>query len=217
MNRRLENLWASLFGAFLVAVACTGCRREPSTAEQAVAHATPEQGFEEIVRVFKDGIESPGGSASGFVAQNTGASSRFQVSNTVTSQLIKPAKPDDPYRGTITVTSQSIYSIRMAPDDDEKKDDDKNASANNRQNPLDTTDTTNSGFESFDKGLVSQPPSDDKSSGSDAPIVQRRPDKVGHTYDLVYQGNSWKLVTKLDPKTEASIENAFERALRLQP
>ena len=70
--------------------------------------ATPESSFAKVVQFVKDGIELPG-DVSGFVTTNSGASSRFNVHNTVTSKLIPPATPNDPYRGTITVTSTSVY------------------------------------------------------------------------------------------------------------
>lgn len=168
--------------------------------------------------MFKNGIEVSGGSASGFVAQTTGTSTRFQVHNTVTSELIPPAKPDDPFRGTITVSSQSIYSLRRSAEDDEKKaTDEESAVGGNGPNAFDKAAESDSEFQSFDQGLVAGQTDDEKPAGEDAPVVQRRPDKVDRVYDLVYQGGRWELITKLDPKTEAAVENAFERALRLQP
>jgi hypothetical protein len=35
-------------------------------------------------------------------------------------------------------------------------------------------------------------------------------------YELVYEGGRWALVTPLDPKTEQSIQHAFDVALRTQ-
>jgi len=218
MYRRHYILFTSILGT-CIAVAGTSCRRESSPPVQAAPERpAPETSFEALVELVKDGMVLPGGSASGFVSQNTGASSRFQVHNTVTSQLIPPATPADPYRGKITITSQSVYSLRRsAEDDDQKKRDEQNAPADRGFGTLDDSQNSYSGFNSFDRGLVSDSSDDEKSGAAEIESVQRRPDSVDRTYDLVYQGGRWELTTKLDPKTEASVENAFQRALRLQP
>jgi hypothetical protein len=217
MNRRHCPLLTLILGTCAVAIASTGCRREsvPATPER----PTPEESFSAIVVLVKDGIELPGGGASGFVAQRTGASSRFQVHNTVSSHLIPPATPNDPYRGTITVTSQSIYSIRRSAEEaaERKKKDEQDASADRGFSLLDDPEDSGSGFNSFDQGLVSDSSDDEQATAAEIESVQRRPDKVDRTYDLVYQSGRWELTSKLDPKTEASVENAFQRALRLQP
>jgi hypothetical protein len=206
------------FGMCIVVGVGAGCRREAAPSALAEPElSTPEQSFTEIVEIFRNGMEMPGGDVSGFVTQNTGASSRFQVHNTVTSQFIAPAKPEDPYRGTITVSSQSIYSLRHSAEEDEKKNDEQNSATDQGFGTHDDGNESGSDFQSFDQGLISDPTDDKKSGTDDAPIVQRRPDKVDRTYALVYQGNRWQLATKLDPKTEASVQNAFDRALRLQP
>ena len=43
--------------------------------------------------------------------------------------------------------------------------------------------------------------------------VTRRPTEDVRKYELVDDGEHWTLVSKLDPKTEASIKFAFEQAL----
>ena len=218
MNRRHCILRTSILCGCIVAISSLGCRNEPTTAQSESARPSPEKSFTEVVDMFTKGIEVSGGSASGFVAQSTGASTRFQVHNTVTSKLIPPTKPDDPFRGTITVSSQSIYSLRRSAEDEEKKaKDEEPAIGGNGPNAFDKAAESGSEFQSFDQGLVAGPTDDKKPEGNDTPIVQRRPDKVDRVYDLVYQGGRWELITKLDPKTEAAVENAFERALRLQP
>jgi hypothetical protein len=218
MYRRHSNLFTLILGTCL-AVAGISCRRESSLpAHAASEHASPERSFEVLVDLVKDGMVLPGGSVSGFISQSTGTSSRFQVHNTVTSELIPPATPADPYRGKITITSQSVYSLRRsAEDNDQKKKDDQNAPANRGFGTRNDSDDSQSGFNSFDKGLVSDSSDEKKPGAAEIESVQRRPDKVDRTYDLVYQNGRWELTTKLDPKTEASVENAFQRALRLQP
>ena len=213
-------LTAILGSCVIVAIAGTGCRRESSPAVPATPERpTPEKSFAAIVALVKDGIELPGGDVSGFVAQRTGASSRFQVHNTVSSQLIPPAAPNDPYRGTITVTSQSVYSLRRSAEEDEekKKRDEQDAPADGGFSLLDDSEDAGSGFNSFDQGLVSDAAGDEQARAAEIESVQRRADKVDRTYELVYLDGRWELTSKLDPKTEASVENAFQRALRLQP
>jgi hypothetical protein len=218
MNRGLYALLISLLGICVIAFVAVGCRHESaSSVPTALPRATPEEGFEKVVEIFRDGMEIAGGS-SGFVTQDAGAGSRFQVHNTVTSELIAPSKPDEPYRGTITVSSQSIYSFHRQTDDDDKKDHKKNNDQPaNGPNQSSTLGNSDSDFKSFNQSVVSDPSQDDKGSSDGTPAVERRPDNVDRTYQLVYQGGRWELVTKLDPKTEASVQHAFERAFRLQP
>lgn len=216
MNCRPSVFSSALLGIGLSVLIASGCHRETPPAQSEAETSSPEAGFEEVVKLFTDGIEGPGGSATGFISQNSGASSRFQVHNSVSSKLIPPATPADPYRGTITVSSQSIYSYRHTPDDDDKKkDDDQSDQKNNSRKSTNNSDGSGSDFQSFDKNLVSDPTTDAKEPSLDIPI--RRPDKIDRNYDLVYERGRWELVTKLDPNTEAAVANAFERALRLQP
>jgi len=204
MYRCNSILSTSIVVICFCSLASIGCNQKPSStsAEAKSARPDPAEGFAEIVKVFADGMDAPGGEASAFVASGANASTRFQVHNTVTSKLTAPTNADDPYRGTITVSSQSIYSLRRAPgdDDDKKANDDREPQSRNGFGPAEDESNSDSGFQSFDQGLVSG-----------------EKDKVDRNYDLVYNGGRWELVTKLDPKTERSVANAFERALRLQP
>jgi hypothetical protein len=216
-RQKLDTM--SILCAWTLAAACTGCHREPpSQVEAAIPRQTPEQSFQEIVRIVKDGIEMRGGgSVSGFVSQGTGASSRFQVNNTVTSEVIPPANSDDVYRGKITITSSSVYSLRRTGEesddtrDEEKKVQDKSFSL------LDDSEEESSGFDVMDDELVSASPNGEKLDKGPIESIQRRADEEVRSYDFAYENGRWVLKTKLDPKTEASIENAFNRALSLQP
>ena len=181
-------------------------RREAHAAEEPV---TPESSFANVVQFVKQGIELPG-DVSGFVTTNSGTSSRFNVHNTVTSKLIPPATPNDPYRGTITVTSTSVYALRRSVDDDEKKDGAKEAPANHGFGSLDGSDETADGFHSFDQSLVGSATDGQPESEQKIESVQRRADEDHRTYELEYKNGRWELLSKLDPKTESSIENAFQ-------
>jgi hypothetical protein len=215
MNRRHPILWTSILGTCVVAAAGMGCRREsPSQVQATPERPAAEVSFEVIAEIVKDGIEVRGGDVSGFVTQNTGASSRFQVHNTVTSQLIPPATANDPYRGKITVTSRSVYSLRWSAEEDDKREEEP---VDNGFNLNDDSDDSGSGFSSLDRDLVSDSTDDEKAAATKLESVQRRPDEDVRTYDLVYQDGRWELTSKLDLKTEKAVENAFNRALSLQP
>lgn len=215
MFRRHSIVRTVLFSVSMIAVA--GCTHEPAGPKAAVSDRPgPKQSFEEIVKLFENGMELPGSNLGGVLSQDTGTSSRFQVHNTVTSQLIPPANPNESYRGTITVSSQSIYSLRHTSEDkDESEDKHRNNAGNNS---FDAGGDEGAEFQSFDQGLIANAQDDEKEShSSDTQAVHRRPEKDDRTYELLYRNGRWELVTKLDPKTEASVANAFDRALRRQP
>lgn len=164
---------------------------------------------------LRDGLELPV-SKSGFIDPSSGGSSRFQVHNTITSKLIEPAAEGEPLRGEITVTTQSIYSIRRSAE--QKENDDRgDQNAGHSTSLLDESQESGPGFSSVDQGLVSEAPDASKPGDVDVDSVQRRADKIERKYELIYKDNRWDLVTEIDKKKEASIENAFQRALRLQP
>jgi len=219
MYRRHSIVLTSFLCTWIVALAGTGCRQEATPPTPAVSErATPEESFAEIVEVFKNGMEIPGSNTSGFLTESGSASSRFQVHNTVTSRLIPPTSTDDFYHGMITVSSQSIYSLRRSAEEEADKEE-QNPVGGNGFGTMEEGQESGTEFQSFDGGLVTEPTSGNKAKSETAEptVVQRRPDKVDRVYELVYRGGRWELASKLDPKTEASVANAFDRALRLQP
>jgi hypothetical protein len=202
----------------VLAAAGAGCRREQAPQADATAsRPTPEASFAAIAKIITDGIEISGSDRSQTGAEEIGARGRFAVYNTVASKLIPPATPSDPYRGTITVTSKSVYSLRRtAEDEDKKKKEEEEAAAEaNRFSLLDEED--DSGFEVMDSDLVSASPEGSHDQKQAKPSVIRQADEDVRTYDLVYRDGRWVLVTELDPETEQSIKKAFDRALRVQP
>lgn len=201
--------------AALALMISAGCDKEQAPVAVPVSTPTsPAESFEELVTALKEGLELPGGQASGFYSATSGTSSRFQVHNTVSSELIPPAQSGDPYRGVITVTTQSVYSLRKSAEEEQDKDEDN--AANRGSSLLDESAESGTGFSSFDQGLVTESP-DNKVGRTDIDTVQRRADKVDRKFELVYKNDRWELVTAIDKETDASIENAFARALRLQP
>ena len=217
MIRRSHNFVSVTFGVCVLAAAGTGCRRERAPKIDATAsRPAPEVSFEAIAKIVTDGLEIRGsGAANSHGSEDIGARGRFAVYNTVASKLIPPATPTDPYRGTITVTSQSVYSLRRAAEDEDEKKDKENAAAEaNRFSLMDDADE-DSGFEVMDNDLVSAPEGSQADEEKTQSVIHKA-DKDVRTYDLVYKDGRWVLETTLDPATEQSIKNAFDRALRLQ-
>ena len=97
----------------------------------------------------------PGGAVSEFVTQKIGTSSRFQVHNTVTSQFIPPADASDPYRGTITVTSRSVYSLRRSVEEADDEETRTGAQAGSGFSMMDDWTRAARDFEVLDDELIS--------------------------------------------------------------
>lgn len=204
-----------VFAAVVCAV-CGGCdEQETSVGKPNGSLASPEESFEEIVNVLEEGLELPGGQASGFVTSSSGASSRFQVHNTVDSKFIPPAGANEPYRGEITVTTHSIYSLRKL-DDDDDEDDRKQPGAKRNSALLEESAEAGAGFSSFDESLVTES-KDNKSGRGEIDSVHRRADKIERKFELVFENNRWVLLTKVDKENDTAIEKAFSRALSMQP
>jgi hypothetical protein len=215
MSIRHHNLLGLLLGAFVTFSFGAGCQQESAPVTTAVPPA--EESFEEIVQVLKDGLETPGGKSSSFVDTSAGSRTRFQVLNEITSKLIPPATADEPYRGVITISTQSVYSLRTSAENEKEDEKDKNQKSDRGSSFFDESAESGPGFSSFDESLITEAPDAAKPGGVEIDSVQRRADKVERNCELIYRNNRWELLTKFDPKTEASIENAFERALRRQP
>ena len=153
----------------------------------------------------------------GFVMYDKGGHSMMVGQRKVGQELIRPAKGGDAYKAIITVTSESRYSVQRSPGESQDEDKKQDSEQDNANIAEETTDAN--GVEILDSNLVSKP-------GSAAPrksliesgksAVARRPDVDIRTYELVYEGGHWVLATKLDLKTELSIQHAFEIALKAQ-
>ena len=202
-----------------VVAAAVGCQEQPDTAERDAARPAnvkpgPEESFEMIVETFRRGVEDV---PIGFVLPNEEGHSMMTGRNEVSHELIRPAKAGDPYKAVITVGSQSRYSIQRLTIEEEVE-----KQSGNQRNSLADEEHEND-LEIFDPDLIgrsrdtkpdrrSSPPASDKPEKS----VERRADRQERKYELLYADGKWKLITKLDPETEQSIENAFKRALELQ-
>jgi hypothetical protein len=203
----------SAIGATLT---CAGCQRGGDTAEK-TAPPTPEESFDLILTTFRRGVETgAGGVMAGGVSHKDGGYSAITINNTVTHELIPPAKQGDDYRATITVTSRSRYSIkRGSPGADEasREDEAKNkaaASGDALAEPgaeMDPGAMTTAGSTTPTRGGF-------RDTKAEAPIG--RPDEDVRTYDLVHRGGRWELLTKIDEKNDPAAKMAFERALGMQ-
>jgi hypothetical protein len=212
---------AMLLAALLsVVAAANGCEKSPDSTAGGAARTLdqnlgPEESFELIVETFRRGVEDV---PIGFVFRDEEGHSMMTGKNEVSHKLIRPTKEGEPYKAIITVGSQSRYSIQRSTSEEENDDQSHGESSDN---PLDDPDDT--GNEGFDDELISD-------SGSGEPgrktiplppekhdkKVTRQADRQERKYELIYEDGRWTLVTKLDPETEQSIENAFKRALEMQ-
>ena len=216
--KRMRFVFPLLISALALLATVFGCgdpagsgaaRSAGSTAEK----SRPEQSFELIFETFRRGVEDI---PIGFVVQRGGGHSMMSGRNEVSHELIRPAKEGEPYRAIITVDSQARYSLQESsgvPEEEQQESPDSGSEFEG----LEPSDEN--GTEIFDPSLVT-------SSGSQARrALPGGPDKAVHRvpphvskrdYELVYRDGRWALVTKLDPETEQSIENAFEQALKTQ-
>jgi hypothetical protein len=212
--------------AIVLGLVSLGCQQSsPTKVSQSDARPAAEQSFDEISQIVKNALETgAGGMQGGFVSEKANARSHFSVHNTVSSKVIPPADPGETYRATITVTSRTDYSLRRIPES-EKKGDEKEKSKHGGQdsgvNPLDDsrgTGSTANGVEVLDDSLITSPTKPTRPlPGQPEDSVARRADEEVRNYDLAYENNRWVLKTDLDLKTELSVKNAFDYALKLQP
>jgi hypothetical protein len=208
---------ASVACALAIAAISVGCQKEtrtvaPATTTQAVSSG-PEASFEAIVESFRRGMEEiPIGFS---VPDPSGGVSRMSGRNEVSAELIPP-KDGEPYRGIIRVVSQARYSVERAPQEPSESDEQTDQAV---ENGLEETDEE-SDTEVFDPALVTPGGTSGKTTtakpGKGADLYVSEENKSERTYDLVYESGRWKLTTKLDPKTEKSIQHAFDRALKSQ-
>jgi hypothetical protein len=216
----------SAFVAALCAVVSigSGCREqstvsEPSATSSNAAKPSPEESFESIVETFRRGVaEIP----IGFVLRDSSGHSRMTGENKVSHELIPPANEGDPYKGIITVESKSQYSIQRSTSEDDDEAESDEQSSNQNADTFAALDEE-SGAEILDPDLISTAgaggqvrPTVPESPEKTQPTVARKKDEQKRQYELVYEGGKWVLTTKLDPETEQSIQNAFDRALKTQ-
>jgi hypothetical protein len=196
---------------------CVGCNRHVANATRTqIAKPTPEERFHRVLESFRRKVEEP---QLGFVVSEGGTRSTMFGTNKVSSQLIPPATAEDHYKAVITVDRESHYSLRRTKTNSNESEHDQNAKGQGT-NALDDP-KEKKGIDILEPDLAGKTHSDNSQSApkptqSDEEIVTRQPDKVVRKYDLIYDDDRWVLVTKTDPKTEQSIQFAFDEALASQ-
>jgi hypothetical protein len=205
----------------LTVVAGAGCQKKspdpkatPVVAEPVTT--TPEESFAAIVEVFRRGVEDvPIGFA---LPDGSGNQSMMTGRNTVTPKLLPPVKDDEPFKAEIKVESNFQYSLQRSSEDSGA---DESGQAEDTRD--DSSSTDDSDVQIFDPAVSSAPggATERRSTASkvdpNAKIVASTTRKYERIYGLVHEEGRWKLITKLDPKTEESIKLAFDRALDSQP
>jgi hypothetical protein len=220
MKQVHPNLLA-LVSAAVVGAWVSGCEERSVSSIQPVgptisANPTPEESFELIAETFRRGIED---GQIGFRVPREGGHSMLAGSNEVTHELIRPTKDGDPYRGIITVISTSQYSMKRSGNREDDTPRDEQSSNQESSSALEEASDI-SGVQILDPNLAptsSATGSTSRSTATDSENrVTRRQNQTDRKYELVYQDGRWSLVTELDPKTEQSIQYAFDHALKTQ-
>jgi hypothetical protein len=201
------------FTAAAIAFVALGCQKKPADSPEAQEAAknsrvTPEQSFELIVDTFRRGIEDV---QIGFdIPDGRGGRTMMTGRNVVTHQLIAPAKEGEPYTGQIKVASESHYSMQRSTEAGEGAEKADTADQQATSSDIQVFDPVASADNSNAESRPAEP------ANKNGVTVAQAKNENERTYDLVYENGRWKLVTKLDPKTEESIRFAFDRALASQ-
>jgi hypothetical protein len=180
------------------------------------ANPTPEEKFNIIVETFRRGVEN---SNIYFRVPREGGHSMLAGHNEVSHELIKPTKEGETYRGIITVTSQSHYSIQRSadrPEEASRKEQPRNQNSESGLgdlNPKDGIDILESDLAGPASGTGPNP---EPSAANSDSMVARRENQSDRKYELEYKDGRWTLLTELDPDTEQGIKYAFDYALETQ-
>ena len=194
----------------------SGCNRHAANGNStALTESGPEERYKRIMDSFRRKID---GQPVGFVITQGGSRTTMLGSNKVTSELIKPTTADGHYKAVVTVATESHYSLRRtkSAEDDEREQNARKQDKNALDDPKEKK-----GVGILEPDLAGAPRNDNAQSATqsiqpDEDIVTRRPNEEVRKYDLIDDGQQWVLVTKLDPKTEQSIQFAFDEALARQ-
>jgi hypothetical protein len=215
MNRSALRRIVLLF-SLLIPTIFAGCDRPAANGKPAAtAKSSPEDRYNNIMDSFRRKID---GQPVGFVVTDNGSRSMMVGSSKVTSELIRPDTPDGHFKAVVTVTTETRYSLRRAPKSAEETDREKNSK---NQNSSALTDKDKQGVGILEPDLTpsrgENPQAAPKPKQPEEDTVTRRtPPPDVRKYKLVDDGEQWVLITKLDPKTEASIQFAFNEALAHQ-
>ena len=202
--------------SLIILASSSGCDWHAASGNStAVEKSGPEDRFKRIMDSFRRKID---GQPVGFVMTQGSSRTTMLGSNKVTSELVKPATADGHYKAVVTVTTVSHYSLRRskAADDAEREKNAKHQGKNALDDPKEKK-----GVNILETDLAGPPNNDSAQSPTspappDEDVVTRRPAQDERKYELVDNGQHWALVTRLDLKTEQSIQFAFDEALAQQ-
>jgi hypothetical protein len=222
MNRVVMRMTPGLC-AIVCTIGIVGCEQKqkaPRIVQPAgprlSANPTPEEKFNFIVDTFRRGVENAN---IFFRVPREGGHSMLAGQNEVKHEFIKPTKEGDPYRGVITVVSQSHYSIQHSADRPEESARDEDARNQNSDSPLGDLNPSD-GIDILDSDLAARAgtagPGSRPSALASESTISRRENQSDRKYELEYKDGRWTLLTELDPKTEQAIEYAFDYALKTQ-
>jgi hypothetical protein len=222
MNRTtFQAAFFSTAGALVIGLAMIGCANEPP-ASNVAAVPGPQERLDAIVATLRRGFDQGGGGVitTGPAGQASTVTA-ISVNTQVTShKLIPPTGEGEPLRAAITVEMKSRYTYRAAPvgpADGRGRGEVADERANVMAEGLAGGENQGEVLDSELVGLA---------SGADAgrrtlpaqpeEVAIGWPESVTRSYDLVYQGDRWELVTEIDAKAEPLIKFAFDRALATQ-
>jgi hypothetical protein len=196
-----------------VTASCTHQSAATTTAA-AKKHAKPgpEESFQTIMDTFRRRMEE---TPVLFVVNNSNGRTSMTGTNKVSSEVTPPKSQDEPYKATITVHSESRYSVKVSAETADDSGHDKNSNKSDRL----LQDKDQKGNESFEPSFAK---GSNDASKSTAPTTHATEQVLPHTdieehkYDLVYQDGRWVLVTELNKETEQAVQNAFKSALETQ-
>ena len=190
-----------------------GCDQSSSTGNSKLDDNSPEERFNRIMESFRRKID---GQPVGFVVTQGSSRTTMLGSNKVSSELIKPTTPDGHYKAVVTVATESHYSLRRTTtaEDAEREKNSKNKNSTDSSNDKNGVGILEPDLAGPSKVEAAQSPT--KPPTQDQEIVTRRPDEDVRKYELVDDGQHWTLVTKLNNKTEQSIQFAFDEAIKQQ-
>ncbi len=209
----VRSAFCGVLVCLLGAVAsCTHQSAASAAAAKKHAKPKPEESFEIIMETFRRRMEE---TPVGLVVNNPNGRTTLTGTNKVSSELHPPKTADDPYKATITVKSQSRYSVKVQTETPDEATREK-GSKNDRLLP----DKEQKGNEAFDSNVAKGSSDNSKTAGSGTHVSEQvlppLKDEEVHNYDLVYQDGRWILVTELNKETEQAVQNAFKSALETQ-
>ena len=197
----------------MVLAVAVGCDRTTTADSSKLDDNSPEERFNRIMESFRRKID---GQPVGFVITQGSNRTTMLGSNKVSSELIKPTTPDGHYKAIVTVATESHYSMRRTKTAEEAEREQNTKSRSAADDPKDKKGVGILEPDLAGPPKVEAPQAPTKPPTQDEEIVTRRPDEDVRKYELVDDGQHWTLVTKLDHKTEQSIQFAFDEAIKQQ-